>query len=162
MSEGSATVARRGSRWGPDGVYYPAEEKRTVPLTGAAVRLIFYFYAALRRLLYSRHAEVYVGADQFIYYEPGEVKKRVAPDGYVCFGVPKEPERDVWRTWEEGVAPRLVIEVSSKDSRKEDREVKLPLYRDILRCHEYLIYDEPRDELLLYRRAGEEFALVEP
>ena len=69
-SSATAVATRRGSSWGPDGLYYPSTEERTVPLSGAAVRLIFYLYAALRHVLYSRHELVYVAADQFIYYVP--------------------------------------------------------------------------------------------
>src|SRR5437016_11639860 len=109
--------AVRGSCWGLDGLYYPAEEERTVPLTGAAVRLIFYLYAALRQLLYPQHPQVYVAADQFIYYQPHDPSRKIAPDVWVCFGVPQEPERSVFRTWEEGATPSFVVEVSSAGSR---------------------------------------------
>jgi hypothetical protein len=38
IPDGVATLPApdRGSRWGLDGVYYPATEERTVPLSGAA------------------------------------------------------------------------------------------------------------------------------
>ncbi len=153
---------KRGDRWGLDGLYYPAEEERTVPLSGAAIRLIFYLYSALRRLLYPTNELVYVAADQFIYYEPHNPNAKIAPDVWVCFGVPQEPERAVFRPWEEGATPSFVVEVSSKDSRTEDRVGKYALYQDVLGCREYLIYDEDWNELVLYRRYGERFALVEP
>jgi Uma2 family endonuclease len=164
MMEGSITVAckRRGSIWGPDGRYYPATEERDVPLSGAALRLIFYLYAGLRRLLYPQYTEVYVAADQFIYYVPHEPTKKVAPDVWVCYGVPKQPERDVFRTWEEGATPSFVVEVSSEDSRPGDRGAKFEMYRDTLQCREYLIYDEDLDELLLYRREGGVYQPVLP
>src|SRR6478736_4537584 len=103
MAEGSvSTLAqRRGSVWGADGLYYPCEEERSVPLSGAAIHLIFYLYAALRRQLYPKHELVYVAADQFIYYVAHDPGKKVAPDVWVCYGVPKEPERACFRTWEE-------------------------------------------------------------
>lgn len=157
MVEGSITVLakRRGHVYGPDGLYYPCEEDRAVPLSGAAIRLILYLYAAVRHLVYPRREDVYVAADQFIYYVPQTISRKVAPDLWVCYGVPKEPERDVFRIWEEGATPSFVAEVSSNASRAEDRGPKFALYQDVLRCREYLIYDEDSDELLLYRRAGE-------
>src|SRR5205814_5943289 len=95
MAERAVVVPeqRRGSSWGPDGLYYPSTEERDVPLSGAAIHLIFYLYSALRRLLYPRHPQVYVAADQFIYYKPHDPSVKVAPDVWVCFGVPQEPER---------------------------------------------------------------------
>ncbi len=164
MIEATTTtvVPQRGSCWGLDGLYYPAAEEREVPLSGAAIQLILYLYAALRQVPYPRAELVYVAADQFIYYEPHNPKANVAPDVWVCFDVPKEPQRPVFRTWEEGATPSFVVEVSSKESRAGDRGPKLDLYQDVLRCREYLIYDEERDELLLYRRQGDRFRTVPP
>jgi len=133
-----------------------------VPLSGAAVRLIFYIYAALRHVLYARHEAVYVAADQFIYYVAHNPAKKIAPDVWVCYGVPKEPERQVFRTWDEGQSPSFVAEISSKESRTEDRGPKFALYQDVLRCREYLIYDEELNQLLLFRRLGDAFQSVSP
>jgi Uma2 family endonuclease len=164
MIEQDVAIRRhpRGSRWGEDGLYYPAEEERTVPLSDAAICLIFYLLAALRHVLYARHELVYVAADQFIYYVPHDPRHPIAPDVWVCDDVPKEPPRAVFRTWEEEQTPSFVVEISSKESRGEDRGPKFAIYQDVLRCREYLIYDEGLDELLLYRRVDETFRQVEP
>jgi Uma2 family endonuclease len=148
---------RRGSPWGQDGVYYPDTEERTVPLSDAAVRLIFYLYMALNRVFAAR-PDVYVGADQFIYWVPGDPRQRLAPDGYVIFGVPKHPLRSVIRVWEEA-PPVLVIEVSNSGSRSEDRGHKMNLYRDTLRVPEYLIFDDDTRELLFYRLEEGQYVL---
>lgn len=152
----------RASRWGLDGLFYPSDEERAVPLSGDAVRLLVYLYLALRQVLYTRHAEVYVAMDQFIYYRPHDPQTKIAPDIWVCLGVPKEPERPCFRTWEEGATPGLVIEVSSKGSRPEDRRDKLAIYQDGLKCQEYLIYDEERHEILFYRRMGDRLVRQPP
>jgi uncharacterized membrane protein YqiK len=55
-----------------------------------------------------------------------------------------------------------VAEISSDDSRAEDRGKKLRTYRDVLQCEEYLIYDVPREELLLYRRQGGKYVSQQP
>jgi Uma2 family endonuclease len=165
VTEQAATTSperKRGSAWSPDGLFYPCTEEREAPLTGAAVRLMFYLYQALRTLLYPRREDVYVAADQFIFYEPHNPNVRVAPDIWVCYGVPKEPERDNFRIWEEGAVPSFVVEISSKLSRAGDRGKKLPLYRDVLRCREYLIYDEQRAEILFYRLEAGAYRLVPP
>jgi Uma2 family endonuclease len=149
------------SQYDADGVYYPAEEERTVPLSTDALRLIFYLYQALLTLFADRD-DVYVGADQFIYWVRGDADQKIAPDGYVLFGVPKEPYRPVIRTWEEGATPRFVAEISSEDSRTDDRGRKLRIYRDVLQCEEYLIYDEPQRKLLFYRQQSGQFVQQQP
>src|SRR3954454_4769193 len=108
-----------GSCWGADGVYYPAEEERTVPLSGIALRLILYLYTALNYVFAAR-SDVYVGADQLFYWSPDDLGKSVAPDGYVIFGIPKLPIRSVIRVWEEA-SPAFVIEVSNAGCRADDR-----------------------------------------
>jgi len=159
----AATVPwTRGGPYGLDGLFYPSEEERESPHSGGSFRLMFYLYHALRTLLYGRHELAYVAANQFIYYEPHDPRANVAPDVWVCYGVPKEPERYSFRTWEEGATPSFVVEISSRNSRPEDRGRKLPLYQDVLRCQEYLIYDEERHEFLFYRRENQRFRLVPP
>ncbi len=149
-----------GSRYGADGIYYPAEEERTVPLSEQALRLIAYLYHALRYVFEARE-DVHVGADQFLYWEPGNIEKKIAPDGFVIQGVPHEPPRAVIRIWEEAV-PDLVIEISSEGSRGDDRGKKLEIYQNVLRVPEYLIYDEDRDELLFFRLEGGVYRRQQP
>lgn len=150
MAQAVTTVPRweLGSRYGKDGFFYPAEEEREVPLSDQAILLIIYLRQALHRIFFGRK-DVYVGADQFIYWVPNNARKRVAPDVYVLKGVPSEPPREVIRVWEEAV-PSLVVEVSSQDSRAHDRGQKMEIYQDVLGCPEYLVYDVDRSELLLY------------
>lgn len=97
---------------------WPASRSRSAP---KAVNDFLYLYAAIRHLLYPRRPDIYVAADQFIYYKPNDPTVKVAPDVWVCYGVSKEPERDVFRTWEEDATPGFVAEVSSETSRETDR-----------------------------------------
>ncbi len=151
MAQAVETIRRleRGSRWGADGVYYPAEEERKVPISKRALRLIGYLVEALEHV-FRAEPDVFVGGDQFIYWERGNIRKRVAPDLYVIRGVPKEPPRAVIRLWEEAV-PSLVAEISSAGSRVEDRGRKLRLYQNLFRCPEYFIWDDDTEEMLFYR-----------
>ncbi|HTE19346.1 MAG TPA: hypothetical protein VK689_13310, partial [Armatimonadota bacterium] len=102
-------LIERHSHW-DDGVYYPSSEERTAPISDRAWRLMGYVYMALNALFEDRE-DVYVGADQFFYWEPGDSGKRLAPDGYVIFGVPKRPLRTSIRVWQEA-PPAFVLEVS--------------------------------------------------
>jgi hypothetical protein len=150
MAQAVTTIPRweLGSRYGKDGFFYPAEEEREVPLSDQAILLIIYLRQALHRIFFGRK-DVYVGCDQFVYWVPNNARKRVAPDVYVIKGVPNEPPREVIRVWEEAV-PCLVVEISSHDSRANDRGRKMGIYQDQLGCPEYLVYDVERAELLLY------------
>lgn len=154
-------IPRRDSCYGLDGIYYPAEEEREVPLTTQALRLILYLYTAFRQL-FSGRPDVFVGADQFIYYVQGDPKRKIAPDAYVIFGVPSDPYRPVIRVWEEGAAPAIVVEVSSEDSRGEDRGRKKRICQDILRCDEYLVFDDDSSEILLFRLVEGVYQLQPP
>lgn len=57
------------------------------------------------------------GADQFIYWNPREPRRCLAPDGFVKLGVPFELV-DSWKTWDRGV-PELAIEILSPSDTPE-------------------------------------------
>jgi hypothetical protein len=58
-----------------------------------------------------------VGCDQFVYFDAGNPRKCLAPDGFVKLGVPQEMF-ETWRVWEKG-APELAIEILSPSDTKE-------------------------------------------
>jgi hypothetical protein len=64
----------------------------------------------------------------------------------VVFGVPKM-ERLNYLTWEEGKGPDVVIELTSKTTRREDISTKFELYRDVLKVKEYFLFDPLEDYL---------------
>jgi Uma2 family endonuclease len=92
---------------------------------------------------------VYVGGNMLVFYERGNRRKHVSPDVFVVPGVPNHLHhlRDHWLIWEEGKGPQLVIELTSKSTRKEDLVTKFALYRDVLKVKEYFLFD-PRAEYL--------------
>ena len=57
------------------------------------------------------------GADQFVYWNPRQPRRCVAPDGFVKLGVPFELV-DSWKTWERGV-PELAVEILSPSDTPE-------------------------------------------
>ena len=65
---------------------------------------------------------------------------------FVVWGVPKK-ERDNYLVWKEGKTPDLVIEITSKSTRREDRKKKWELYRDVLLVTEYFQFDPTEDYL---------------
>lgn len=95
----------------------------------------------LLELLSCRFAgtQTYVSSNLLLYYVEGNPKKRVAPDVFVVKGV--DPHiRDVYKVWDEGIAPQVVIEVSSKDTMREDLRHKLRIYEQI-GVREYFLFD---------------------
>jgi Uma2 family endonuclease len=90
---------------------------------------------------------VYVTGNLLLYYEEGDPRKHVSPDVFVVRGVPKLPPRDYYLLWKENKPPQVVIEITSKTTRREDQKKKLTLYRDVLRVSEYFQFDPTEDYL---------------
>jgi Uma2 family endonuclease len=90
---------------------------------------------------------VYISGNMFIYYVPGDARRRVSPDVFFTKDIPKLPERRRYLIWEEGRAPDVMFEITSPSTRDEDLEEKFALYRDVLRVREYFLFD-PYEEYL--------------
>ena len=91
--------------------------------------------------------DVYVWGNLLLFYEEGNRRKHVSPDVFLVRGIPKLPPRDYYLLWEEGKAPDVVIEITSKTTQAEDQETKLILYRDVLKVPEYFQFDPTEDYL---------------
>jgi hypothetical protein len=84
----------------------------------------------------------------------------------VALDVPKQPHRYYYLVWKEQKAPDLVVEITSKSTKKEDQKTKFVIYRDILKVSEYFLFD-PRAEYLVpplqgFRLAGSAYVPIEP
>jgi Uma2 family endonuclease len=90
--------------------------------------------------------DVYVWGDLLLYYEEGNPRAVVVPDVFVALGASREPQRRIYKLWEEGVPPTFVIEVTSPSTRRVDLGRKRDLYAG-LGVAEYVLYD-PLDEYL--------------
>jgi Uma2 family endonuclease len=82
-------------------------------------RLCELLYQVLAAVLPGEHASI--GADQFVYFDPLDPRRKCAPDGFVKLGVPGESITS-WKTWQKG-APELCVEILSLS----DTEEKLTL-----------------------------------
>jgi Uma2 family endonuclease len=98
------------------------------------------------KLHYSADRQVYVSGNLLVYYVPGNKRLRLAPDVFVARGIAKH-NRDYYLVWEEGKAPEVVIELTSRSTRREDTGRKLNLYRDTLKVREYFLFDPHREYL---------------
>lgn len=113
---------------------------------------------------YREASDVYVAGNLLVYYEEGNPEKSVAPDVFVVFGVPNHRRR-IYKIWEEGKAPDVVIELTSASTRRQDREEKRLLYES-LGVSEFFLFD-PLNEYLKpplqgFRLAGEYYTPVRP
>jgi Uma2 family endonuclease len=92
-----------------------------------------------------RGQRVYVASDLVVYYEEGNPTKCVVPDDFVVMNC--DPgRRRTFKIWEEGTAPNVVFEVTSRGSRREDGVWKPQIYAQ-LGIYEYFLYD-PTNEYL--------------
>jgi Uma2 family endonuclease len=85
-----------------------------------------------------RKGRYYLMGDVFVYPESEHVERKVAPDIALFLGVSAEPRR-VWKVWEEGRTPELVVEVVS-DTEGGELGRKLQLYAQ-MGVKEYLVVD---------------------
>jgi Uma2 family endonuclease len=108
---------------------------------------------------------IYVSGNLLVFYQEGNRRKHVSPDVFVVRGVEKKP-RENYLIWDEGKAPDLVIELTSKSTKHEDQVKKKELYRDVLRVSEYFMFDPTEDylepSLLGFRLVDGEYLPIEP
>jgi Uma2 family endonuclease len=89
--------------------------------------------------------DVYVSGNLLVYYVEGDPKKRVSPDVFVVKGAAKHPRR-TYKLWEEGRPPDVVVELSSRQTWREDLNFKWRLY-ERLGVREFFIFDPEYDYL---------------
>lgn len=108
--------------------------------------------------------QVYVTGDLLLYYEEGNPKKFIVPDAFVAKGIAPGPRR-VFLTWAERKVPDVVIETTSKKTKKRDVGFKPQLYAH-LRIPEYFMYDPEQDyldpPLQGHRLRDDQYVQIEP
>ncbi len=125
---------------------YPTSDGRPMAETDTHRRIMVDLIQTLQDF-YAADPMVYVSGDLMLFYEEGDRRKHLAPDVFVVKGVPKEPLREYYLLWNEGKGPDLVVEVTSKTIRREDRTKKPAVYRDILKVPEFFLFDPFEDYL---------------
>ena len=123
---------------------YPESDGKPVGETDVHRRELLYTAETLERYFAARN-DVYVSGNLLFYYEEGNPAAVVSPDVFVVFG-PAPGLRRTYKLWQEKYAPSFVLEVSSRDTRFEDRGTKRALYAE-LGVQEYLLFD-PEGEYL--------------
>jgi len=84
----------------------------------------------------------YVSVDEFLDDVEGQPRFVVSPDVRVVRGIDKTVHRQVSKTWlEGGQGPDLVVELTSKSTRREDQGKNLRIDRDDLKVREDFLFD---------------------
>ena len=129
---------------GPDELRLPSSDDDPVPHNTRQFVALVDCFDSLREHWRGR-PDVFVGADQFLYwdpaYKPGTEcgNPPTAPDVYVAFGVANR-HRNSYVVWEEGKPPDFVLEVVSPSSRRKDEKEKPGVYAEI-GVPEFFLYD---------------------
>ena len=149
----------------PDDVFYPESDGQPMAETPTHRQDLTDLIAMLQAH-FDADPLVYVSGNMFLYYERGNRYRCLAPDVFLVRGVDKHRRRGVFKTWEEGRTPDLVIELTSPSTKDEDLEHKFGLYRDVLQVREYFLFD-PLDEYLRpplqgYRLVGDRYEPITP
>lgn len=145
-----------------DTTFYPETDGKPMAESDLHREIMVAIIHLLQRHFSGR--QVYVSGNLLLYYQQGNPRQVVAPDCFVVWGV--EPRRRrVYKLWEEGETPRVVFEITSKSTRREDFGPKMRLYAQ-LGVEEYFVYDPTSDYLLPplagYRLAGDAYEPMQP
>ena len=145
-----------------DDLDYPTSDGRPMAETDWHRKLMTTLIETLTAF-FAASPRVCVSGNLLVFYEPGNRRRRVAPDVFVVRGVPKH-DRPNYLIWRERKAPEFVIELTSSTTRREDVAHKFALYRDVMRVKEYFLFDpfeeHLRPPLQGYRRVGSRFRPV--
>jgi Uma2 family endonuclease len=137
-------MSQPASRHYDGAVHYPDSDGQPVAETEVHVDELLGLMAVLKNH-FRDAADVYVGANMFVYYEQGNPRAVFAPDVFVTRGVPKRVHR-TYKLWEEGRPPSFVMEISSSSTWLEDTGNKKALCAR-LGVQEYFLFDPLGDYL---------------
>jgi Uma2 family endonuclease len=122
---------------------YPTSDGQPMAETTLHRKVMADLIAALEQR-YADDPGMWAGGNLLLYYEKGNVRAAVAPDVLLA-PVPKD-DRPIYKLWEEGRPPCLIVEVTSGSTRNEDLNRKKSLY-ERLGVEEYFLFDPYGDYL---------------
>jgi Uma2 family endonuclease len=144
----------------PAPIDYPSSDGQPVAETYLHLNAIIAILKALELHLKGQQATVL--ANQFLYFSEGFPRLRVAPDTMVILNV-VPGGRDNYKAWEEGQAPSVVFEVTSKGTQSEDQTYKYTLYEQ-MGVQEYWLFDPKHEwiegQLQGYRLMGDRYIAI--
>ena len=136
-----------------DPLYPPNEEPRP---DGMRQEIVITQQLHVFRELFRERSDVVMSTNNFIYYEQGNPRARIAPDWYVSFGVNPEAiiSRESYLLWEVGKVPEFVLEIASRSTWRNDLGRKRDLYA-ALGVAEYWRFDPTGNRYYPVPLAGE-------
>jgi len=144
-------------------IHYPESDGRPMAETQTHGQVMIDLIHALGRR-YADVPDVYVWGNMLLYYVEGDPGACLAPDLFLVKGVDKHVRR-TYKLWEEGQAPSLTIEVTSRSTQSEDVKTKKGVY-ERLGVAEYFLFDPLgeylRPRLQGYRLAGGRYEPLVP
>jgi Uma2 family endonuclease len=160
MASATERSLQRGLGGNPN---YPTSDHRPMAETDLHREMMFDVIEALKS--YYAGQPVYVTGNLLVFYEPGNKRRHISPDCMVVKGVAPVPHLN-YLIWEEGRSADVVIEITSKTTRKEDIKKKFDIYRTIMRVREYFLFDPTGDylspRLQGYRLIADQYVPIEP
>lgn len=128
----------------PREIYYPESDGKPMGETDLHRWWMIHIYDVLKWRY--RDQQVYVGSDLLLYYVAGDPKKFVVPDDFVVLDC--DPgKRRTFQIWSEQRVPNVVIEVTSRKTKRHDQLVKPSVYAQI-GVRELFLYDPTLDYLM--------------
>jgi Uma2 family endonuclease len=159
------TMATAQSRRRPKEVEYPTSDGKPMAETEHHRDLMIDSIRTLQ-LHPPTARRFYVSGNLLMYYEEGNKRKHVSPDIFAVEGLSSDHRRLYYLTWVEGKTPDVVIELTSKSTKREDQTKKFELYRDQLKVKEYILFDPFGDylkpRLKGFRLVGREYEPIQP
>ena len=119
-------------------IEYPESDGKPMAETDTHRQLMTTLIETLQ-IHFAAESEVYVSGNLLLYYVEGDKNQSVAPDVFVVRGVANH-ERRTYQMWEEGQAPQVVFEISSRSTKNEDLQEKKNIYA-LIGVREYFIFD---------------------
>ncbi len=130
-------------------IEYPTSDGQPMAETTLHRKVMFDLIEGLE-IHFAAVPDVWVGGNLFLCYEKGNPAAHLAPDVLLAKGVEKW-DRPNYLLWEE-TPPSLVVEVTSRKTRRDDQGKKKSLYERI-GVEEYVLFD-PYGEYLRSRLQG--------
>lgn len=141
---------------------YPTSDGQPMAETTLHREIMADTIAALERR-YAAAPDVWVGGNLFLCYEKGNPSAALAPDVLLAQGISKW-KRPNYLLWQE-VPPSLIVEITSRSTRREDLGKKKQVYESI-GVEEYFLFDPYAEylnpQLQGFRLAGSRYQPIRP
>jgi Uma2 family endonuclease len=124
-------------------IYYPESDGRPMGETDLHRWWMIHIYDLLQQRY--KNEQVYVSSNLLLYYVEGDPKKFVVPDDFVVLDC-APGRRRTFQVWAEQRVPNVVIEVTSRETKRQDQVIKPAVYAQI-GVKELFLYDPTLDYL---------------